>query len=459
MNSLILFTALATGQLPDTPPPAGVYLPPVPQVGAPGRFVGAQQPAAQPVPVKPMVPAGMPPAGMPPANGNGNGEKKEEEKKEDDQPPPPEPYALQRLLSTTRFGARLDESGITISGWLQGNYSTSTAHRSNQPVTFNDRSDFWQFNQNYLKIEKTVDTSKSEFQLGFRTDWILPGTDARYSVSRGLLSNQNGVGAPGAQNAYPVDLFQAYVDAFLPNVGPKGTTLRVGKFATHIGYELVQGAETPFLQRAYLFQYNPFTHTGAWAITPLNDTWTVSNGLVMGADNFFGVAQPTYIGQLKWAPKEGKTTALLNVMATDPRFSTSGSYPFYNVYNFQVSHNFTDKLTYVFDSSFSHIDGAPLPSEGGASGSATWYGAANYLLYKHTDQVTSNFRVELFEDTKGFRTGSKGLYTEVTYGLAYSPTRSLMFRPTVRYDHNNSSRPFDGSSNLFTAAMDVILRY
>ena len=56
--------------------------------------------------------------------------------------------------------------------------------------------------------------------------------------------------------------------------------------------------------------------------------------------------------------------------------------------------------------------------------------------------VTITFRAEVFEDTKGFRPGSKGLYTELTYGVAYAPVRGLIFRPTVRYDHNNRSGPF-----------------
>ena len=112
------------------------------------------------------------------------------------------------------------------------------------------------------------------------------------------------------------------------------------------------------------------------------------------------------------------------------------------------------------DATFSHIDNAPLPSEGGALGSATWYGAVNYLLYKHcNDKFTSSLRAEVFEDTKGFRTGFKGLYTEVTYGLAYAPKQGLIFRPFARYDHNNTSRPFEGKPDLFTAGLDVILRY
>ncbi len=444
MNSMLLLTAMSVGQLPTGGPPN--TLPAIPMPGA----------VVQPMQPPPMaMPPGMKDMGM-----NGNGDKKEDEKKDEekkDEEKKPEPYALMRALQGTAVGDRLECLGITISGWAEGNYTWSNNSRNNLPMTFNDRADFWQFNQNYLKIEKTVDTSKDEVQFGFRVDTLI-GTDARFSIAKGFLSNQlKPPGQNGAlPNYYPFDVYQFYTDVFLPDLGPKGSTVRVGRFATHCEYELVQGAETPFISRSYLFQYNPFTHTGAWVITPLDDTWTVSNGLVMGSDNFFGQIRPTYIGQLKWAPKDGKTTVLLNAVVTDPRYDTGSAFPFYNVYNLQVTHNFTDKLSYVLDTAFSHINNAPLP--GGAVGSATWYGVANYLTYKLTDKLSSTLRAEVFEDTKGFRTGTKGLYTEVTYGLAYAPMPGLIFRPSVRYD-NNRNRPFEGKSDMYSAAMDVILRY
>ena len=91
------------------------------------------------------------------------------------------------------------------------------------------------------------------------------GSDARFTIARGFLDDQ--LKPPGRNGAlphyYPIDIYQMYTEAFLPNLGPKGTTVRFGRFATHCSYELVQGAETPFLTRSYMFQYNPFTHTGA----------------------------------------------------------------------------------------------------------------------------------------------------------------------------------------------------
>ena len=453
MNPMILLTALSVGQLPagGPPTPTPYFVPAIPSVNAaPG---GAQPPMTLPTMTSPGTTV--------PDAGGSTPQPDEKQKVDDPKPDEPQPYALERLLRTTQFGQRLGDWGVSVSGWSEGNYTASTARRSNLPLTFNDRADFWQFNQNYLKIEKAVDTSKDEFQLGFRTDYILPGTDARFSIARGFLNGQlKPTNADGSlPNYYPIDIFQFYGEAFMPNVGPKGTSVKVGRFATHVGYELVQGAETPFLQRSYLFQYNPFTHTGAWATTPLNDTWTVSNGLSLGADNFIGApSRLTYLGQLKWAPKDGKTNVAFNVVLTDPRYDVRNAFPFYNVYNMVLTHNFTDKFSYVLDTAFSHIDGIDAGTTGGP-GSATWYGAANYFIYKVNDKLTSTLRAEVFEDTKGFRTGSKGLYTEVTYGVAWSPVRSLILRPTVRYDYNGTSRPFEGKANLFTAAMDVIVRW
>lgn len=368
--------------------------------------------------------------------------------------PAAEPWPIMRILQGTPFGDRLARHGITIEGWTEGNFTYGSQGPSNYPVTFNDRRDFWQMNQNYLRITRPVDTSRSERQVGFGMDWILPGTDARFTIARGLLDSQLTAGPNGGPVAYPIDLFQVYADTFLPNLGPRGTTVRVGKFASLIGYEMVQAVETPFVSRSFVPPFHPFTHSGALATTVLDDTWSVANGLVLGADNFFGaVAQPTYIGQLKWAPKDGKSTAAFNVMVTDPTFNVPANFAFYNTYNLILTHQFTDRFKGVIDTIASHMDGVP------GAGTTWWYGAVGYGIYQLSDKVTATLRGELFDDNRGIRTGSRGLYGEVTFGLACAPVRSVIVRPSVRYDTNFESRPWNGSRNLLTAVMDVIIRW
>jgi hypothetical protein len=365
--------------------------------------------------------------------------------------PAEDKFLVEKILGGTSGGQQLLENGWRLYGWTQLSYTTGSVRRSSLPVPFIDRVEKLSLNQNYLRVEKNVDTSKQELQIGGAADLILPGTDGRFTISRGLLNSQLG-------KDYPIDLFQAYVDVFAPGVGPSGTTFRLGKFATFLEYETVQAISTPFLSRSYLFQYNPFTHTGGMAITPLNDDVTMSNGFVLGSDNFIDPASRfTYIGQLKWAPKEGKSSLAFGTQITNPRFDAVENFAFYNVYNLQFTHKFTDKLQYILDTSFSHMDDAPLP--GGGTASANWYGFVNYLLYDVSDTLQSKARLEFFEDTQGVRTGTAGLYTALTYGLTWKPAPWLWVTPEVRYDHASRGRPFEGNQDMFTATIGTLIRW
>lgn len=435
---LLAVPALATAQAPVVPltdpmPPAPpLKMPAVPATGGPAA-------TASPI----AVPEVTPPAAEP-------------EKKADEPAKEPEKYLIEGLLANTPAGKRLADGGYRVYGWTSFSQNLSSARSNNFPRTLDDRANQFVMNQNYLVLEKTLDTEKKEFQLGAVANVILPGSDARYTVVRGLYDSQlrdnNGI-----PRLYPIDPFQFYAQAYLPNVGPQGTTVKVGRFATHCSYEVVQAVDNPFVSRSYMFQNNPFTHTGVWATTPLNDTWTMSHGLATGSDTFIGPANRlTYLGSLKWAPKEGKTSVTFNAVVTDPTYDTKNAFPFYNYYAFLVSHKITDKLTYTLDTAYSHINNAPLPN--GTTGFADWYGAAQYLAYAHTDKVTSTIRAEVFEDSQGFRTGTSGLYTEVTYGVQWKPMNWLYLRPSVRYDYNVNA-PFEGNRNLWGATMECIVRW
>ncbi|MBX9579484.1 MAG: porin, partial [Gemmataceae bacterium] len=449
--ALLLTAAVSAGQPPASHPP-GVVVP----AGQPPAALPKEAP---PAPTPPAAPNGTSGNGT---NGNngppGNPATIEQIKTEKEETPPERTkYLLERSLAETRLGKLFENRGILVYGWTQMSYTPSTASGTNLPMTLNDRANEFLMNQNYLIAEKTIDTSKKEFQLGWAMNWILPGSDARYTIIRGLWDDQLRKNNGGPE-LYPIDPYQFYVQAWLPNLGPNGTKVIVGRFATHMSYEVIQAVDAPFVSRSYGFQYNPFTHTGVWATTQLNDDWSVGNGLATGNDTFIDPANRlTYLGRLMWAPKEGKTQVILNTSVTNPTYDASQAFPFYNDYNLQVIHKFTDKLTYVLDATYSHISDAPLPN--GTTGYADWYGAVNYLIYSHTDTVASTLRAEVFNDTTGFRTGYEGLYTEVTYGVAWKPCPGLLIRPSVRYDYNGYSRPFEGSHDLWTGTLEAIVRW
>lgn len=362
-------------------------------------------------------------------------------------------YFFMNLFADRPLGQWMKQNSINIYGWTELSYNGSTNAATNAPVFMYDHADRWQLNQNWLHLDKTIDTSRKEFQLGGTADLILPGTDARTTIARNLMSGQANNSPNGGFKEYPVDLYQAYGEAFLPGVGPEGTTMKIGKFQTNVGYEMVQTTLTPFLGRSFNFQYNPFTHTGVMLTTPLNDTWTVMNGLALGSDNFIGnPSRTTYLGSLRWAPKDGSSTAQANVVVTDPTFDVGNGYAFYNTYNLVLTHSFNDNLSYASDMTYSHINGVP------GIGRTDWYGWVNYMFLKHTDMLTSGFRFELFHDSDGFRTGTGGLYVSPTYGLTITPKDWLMLRPSVQYAYNRNA-PFEGKQGTWIGAMDFIVRW
>jgi hypothetical protein len=118
-----------------------------------------------------------------------------------------------------------------------------------------------------------------------------------------------------------------------------------------------------------------------------------------------------------------------------------------------VTHKFSDKLNYVLDASFSHMDKVPN------IGNANWFGVVQYLGYALTDKVTVNTRSELFNDTQGFRTGTETLYSANTLGMTWKPKPWLYIMPEVRYDYATKGTPFDGRRDLFTASIGTILRW
>jgi hypothetical protein len=80
--------------------------------------------------------------------------------------------------------------------------------------------------------------------------------------------------------------------------------------------------------------------------------------------------------------------------------------------------------------------------------------------------VSTALRFELFDDYQGQLTGYRGLYTAVTAGVQFKPSRAILFRPEIRYDYNGQSKAFDPNQTntgtqhgLLTAGADLIFRW
>jgi len=366
---------------------------------------------------------------------------------------PVDRWFLMRELQGTFLGDALDTNRLAISGWTDASFTASSDRRDNLPMGFNYRAERFLLQQNWLRIDlPVVQSGTSDPTFGFRSDTILPGSDYRFTIARGLFSGQL-TADNGGPDLYGVDPIQFYGEAYFPTVG-RGLDVKLGRWLCQFGVESTETIANALASHSYTFIYDPFTHTGLLTTLKLTDAWTVQSALVTGSDVFIDpAARPTYAGGVKWAPPDGRDSLAFAVITGPGTFEVSRQ--FNNPEIFDVV--YTHKCNRIVNYSLEMLYG--LESEVPEIGFANWLGAVNYVTTQLTPWLSTTSRLEFFDDFQGQRTGFAGLYTAATFGLAFRPIRDLLVRPEIRYDYNAESRPFEGKHGLFTADFDVVMRW
>jgi hypothetical protein len=372
-------------------------------------------------------------------------------------PPPPAPqpdrWLLMKSLQGTWPGWLLDSHRVSISGWTDLSFTASSAEHSQLPLGFNYLANEFLLQQNWLRIDRPVVTSgTSDPTFGFRSDTILPGSDYRFTVARGLFSGQL-TADHGQPNRYGIDPIQFYGEAYFPTVA-RGLDVKVGRVFCQYGIEANDAPSNALLSHNYTFIYDPFTHTGVMATLKVTDSWTYQAGVMLGSDIFIDPAdEPTAMGTVKWAPPGGRDSVLFSVILGPGRFNQERNFHNPEIFDLVYTHKFDPRLNYSFESLFGFTTNVP------GIGTANWFGVLNYLTYDFLPRLSGTVRLEIFDDAQGQRTGFAGVYTALTTGLSFKPRPDVVIRPELRYDYNAQSRPFEDRHGLFTAAADVILRW
>jgi hypothetical protein len=342
---------------------------------------------------------------------------------------------------------------VGVSGWTDLGFTTGSDRRDNGPLGFNYLSNEPLLQQNYLRIERRLlTTGTDEPSFGFLSDTILPGTDYKYTIDRGLFDSQL-TANDGRPNRYGIDPVQFYATAYVPGVG-RGLELWLGRFYTPFGYEGTAATACPLFSRSYASIYGPYTNTGLLATLKLTAAWTIQSGLVNGSDVFIDpAASPTYVGTVKWAPPGGANTLFFSTVLGSGRFDRRLKFDNPDLFDFIATHHFDKRLTYavelygIFETGVPDVGFAPV------------YAAVQYLAYDLSPELRAVGRAEFFGDPHGQFTHFPGQYTEFTAGLNWRPYRWLTLRPEARYDQNYDLPAFEGRHWLLTTAVDAVVRW
>jgi hypothetical protein len=367
---------------------------------------------------------------------------------------------LMSLLERAGASGPLDDARIRIFGHVEAGVTFNPddpAQDLNLGRVFDVEANQAVFNQLDFNVERTVNLSGSEWDVGGRVE-LLYGGDARFIHSNGMFDNQDFFDGPENQ----FDIPQLYADVNLP-VG-NGLRIRAGKF---LFFKQIDPNASVFYSHSYTFGGAlPFTLTGVSGYYELNDQWSVELGVNRGwgqslEDNNDMVS---FHGRVRYSPSDRTSFAVLFI--TGPELDDSDS-DWRTAVDLVGSHRVTDKLTLMVDLVYGTQQDAPVGAFGGTE-TADWYGAAGYAVYEIDDRFTVAGRLEWFRDDEGFgpvTAVSQDLF-EATLGVTITPmpghdiARNLKIRPEVRYDWSTEDY-FDGltSDNQFTAAVDVIFNY
>ncbi len=353
----------------------------------------------------------------------------------------------------------LKNLGIEVGGWADAGItyaSHSNPSGNNGAIPFGtDRVNEFQLNQAYLYLEKAVDSSGPNWDIGGRVDFLF-GTDAG-STQAGGWDNQI-LGSTGNKdfNQYDIAFPQAYVEVYAP-LG-NGLTAKLGHFYTIIGYEVVTSPDNFFYSHAFTMNYGePFTHTGALLTYQINDNWSVTGGAVDGWDNFRNNGGDwSFLGGVNWSSDDEKTALAVSLISGENGNDSIGQNT--TMYSVVLSHDFNNRLHYVFQHDLGVIEDGNAPGD-----DADWYGINQYLTYDINDQLATGLRAEWFSD-RGGRINSFGAnYYAISAGVNYAPTAWIKFRPEVRYDWadtNGAGTAFGGNKNeQVQVAMDMIVTF
>jgi hypothetical protein len=308
----------------------------------------------------------------------------------------------------------------------------------------------------WFEVEREI---TEEHRAGFRFD-VLYGTTAR---------QLGGPLASGNDNS-DINVYQAYVQ-YAPPIGPEGTTIKFGKFATLVGAEVTPTIYNYNITRGDVFNLlEPINHIGVLVGGPIGDTgldWAIGGANGFSADASDINDQKTILGHIGW----GNDTFSVgtNVVWGSETLGFDGDQA--GLVNLLLNWNPSDRFSMYLNGDFAWMDS---PNETNLNPKA--WGVSLAGRYAITDRTGFALRGEYVQDVDGFilqngrsgglrasvcpGAGMDGCYDggpdrvgvdqlwSATATLDHLLTDHLMVRGEARWDFMNLGN-FGGSNAIF----------
>ena len=251
----------------------------------------------------------------------------------------------------------------------------------NDPATFTDAAGTIHYGNNYTSFTN----SQNSFELGMasiKADHSFGKASAGIDLGFGRRAEEFAYGNPDHPTLFAVK--QVYLSYAISSK----FKLTMGKWATHVGYELTDAYLNRNYSMDYMFSYGPFSHTGLKADITLGK----KSALMLGVANIADLASTTSsrkhaIAQFSTASSNDKVKAYLNYMGT-----YGGSFNM-SQFDLVVTATITDKFSIGYN-------GTLQSSKTDSTSSSSWWGSAVYLNVDPTSAFGITLRAEYFDNKK-----------------------------------------------------------
>ncbi len=283
--------------------------------------------------------------------------------------------------------------------------------------------------------------SQNSFELGMasiRADHSFGKASATIDLGFGRRAEEFSYANPDHPTLFAVK--QAYINYAVSDK----VTFTLGKWATHIGYEVTDAYLNRNYSMDYMFSYGPFSHTGIKAQITTGKKSALMLGIANATDNVTTTASPKYlIAQYSTGTKNDKVKVYLN-------YQGSYNYMFSKTqFDVVLTGTVTDKFSVGYNGTVQMYE-----PKGGTSDS--WWGSAVYLNLDPTTIFGITLRGEYFNDDHAivFGTGTSIFDVTLSPNIRIS---NLTIIPELRLDaaQKNIFEKTDGTgtSSTFTALL------
>lgn len=321
---------------------------------------------------------------------------------------------LRKFLAIATIAVALSQTVFSQDSTKKATFTLSGSLDAYYRYNFDNAKDF-QHTNNYTSFTN----SQNSFELGMasvKAESTIGKVGATLDLGFGTRANEF------SYNEYSTrSTLSAVKQAFLTFAPSSKVKFTMGKWGTHVGYEVLDAYLNRNYSMDYMFSYGPFSHTGLKADFTLGAV-----GLMVGVVNptdFVSApfTKKNFIAQLSGGSKSGKVKAFLNYVGGK---DTSGQ----NTIN-QVDLVVTGTVTSKFSVGYNGTVKSVKPSGGDGH---SWWGSAVYLNVDPTAVFGLTLRGEYFGDTHAVAGFGTNIFDATLSGNIRIDNLTII--PEIRFD-------------------------